>query len=629
MVRLNRCIRHPHGRQNRFISLSSLILIGFLFSIFLAACSGGGSGDTASGTASSSGQVVVGITDVQGDFTAYWVDVVALTLTRQDGANVEVLPLKTRIDFSQYVELTEFVTASTIPSGKYTKASLLLDYQNADIRVEDAVGNAVKVENILDENGSPISTLTVSVHLEDRNSLIIAPGIPAFLTLDFDLKASNQVTFNGSNMPTVTVQPLLLADVNPEEPKVHRLRGPLKAVDVGAGTFDIIIRPFIHVLTGADEQFGVFKVITDGATIFDINGNLYEGQDGLQALNQQQTLTAVIVVGDLKPGLHRFEARQVYAGTSVPGGSLDVVTGTVMRREANQLTVKGATLIRSNGIIVPNDTVQILLGPDTPVSRQLSTAPFGIEDISVGQHITVFGSLNSEETELDAGEGYVRMHLTTLKGEIARVDSSLYVALSAINGRDAGLFDFGGTGADSGNDADPAEYDVDTGALDVSGLTAGKPIKCRGFVTSFGHAANSADFEAVAVVDVSNVKGLMVVNWSPSSTDAFETITANGLTINFAGVGDFHKLNRAGVITDLKQLSKQPEVKPQSLGSGLFVIHHGSSSQLFFTFRGFSDELSQRFNENASVKLMGARGQFDDITGTLTANWVFVMLESN
>jgi hypothetical protein len=307
MVRLNRCIRHPHGRQNRFISLSSLILIGFLFSIFLAACSGGGSGDTASGTASSSGQVVVGITDVQGDFTAYWVDVVALTLTRQDGATVEVLPLKTRIDFSQYVELTEFVTASTIPSGKYTKASLLLDYQNADIRVEDAVGKPVKVENILDQNGSPISTLTVSVHLEDRSSLIIAPGIPAFLTLDFDLKASNQVTFNGSNMPTVTVQPLLLADVNPEEPKVHRLRGPLKAVDVGAGTFDIIIRPFIHVLTGADEQFGVFKVITDGATIFDINGNLYEGQDGLQALNQQQTLTAVIVVGDLKPGLHRFD----------------------------------------------------------------------------------------------------------------------------------------------------------------------------------------------------------------------------------------------------------------------------------------------------------------------------------
>jgi hypothetical protein len=603
--------------------------MALLFGIFMAGCSGGGSGDSASGTAGSSGQVVVGITDVQGDFTAYWVDVAALTLTRQDGAIVEVLPLKTRIDFSQYVELTEFLTASMIPSGKYTKASLVLDYQDADIRVENAAGQAVKVENILDPNGSPISTLTVSVHLEDRNSLIIAPGIPAFLTLDFDLKASNQVAFNGSDIPTLTVQPLLLADVNPEEPKIHRLRGPLKSVDVGAGTFDVIIRPFIHVLTGADERFGVLKVIADGATIFDINGNLYEGQNGLQALNQQQTLTAVIVVGDLKTGWHRFEARQVYAGSSVPGGTLDVVTGTVMRRTANQLTVKGATLIRSDGTIVTNDTVQVLLGADTPVSRQLSTAPFGIDDISVGQHITAFGSLNSEQTELDAGEGFVRMHLATLKGEVARLDGGLYVDLAAINGRDVGLFDFSGTGVDPANDADPAEYDVDTGDLSLSGLAPGKPLKCRGFVTSFGHAADSADFEAVSVVDVSAVKGLIVVNWSPPSSDAFETITADGFTINLADVGEFHRLNRAGVVTDLKQLSTQPEVKPQSSGSGLFVIHQGGSSQLFFTFRGFADDLIQRVSENAGVKLMAARGPFNDTTSTLTANWVFVMLDNN
>jgi hypothetical protein len=94
-------------------------------------------------------------------------------------------------------------------------------------------------------------------------------------------------------------------------------------------------------------------------------------------------------------------------------------------------------------------------------------------------------------------------------------------------------------------------------------------------------------------------------------------------------VGDFHRLNRAGVVTDLNGLSKQPEVKPQMTGGGLFVIHQGGSSQLFFSFSGFSDELIQRLNENAGVNLMAARGQFDDTTETLTANWVFVMLESN
>jgi hypothetical protein len=601
--------------------------MGLLSGILLTGCGGGGgSGDSGTGGANASGQVVVGLTDAQGDFITYSVDVVALSLRKQDGATVEVLPIKTRIDFAQYVELTEFVTAATIPAGRYTQASIVLDYQNADIRVEDANGNAVQVGTIQDQNGAPVSTLQVSVHLEDRNALFIAPGIPAYLTLDFDLKASNQVAFDASNLPTLTVLPLLVADVNPQDPKIHRLRGPLKSVDVASGTFEVIIRPFIHVLSGGDERFGTLHVVTDGATIYDINGSLYEGPAGLQVLDQQQTLTAVVVVGDLKPGLRRFEARQVYAGASVPGGTLDVVTGTVMRRTGNLLTVKGATLHRSEGSVVFNNTIQILLDAGTRVSRQHSAASYDIGDISVGQFITAFGLLNSEQTELNATEGFVHMHLTTLKGVVAGVDSTLNVNLTAINGRDIGLFDFSGTGVDPVNDANPAQYQVDTGALDISGLTNGTPAKCRGYVTEYAHPANVADFEAVTLVDVSKVKGVMVINWVPPAADALGGITAEGLTINLAGAGDFHRLNRAGVLTDLTQLSGQPKVKPQSSGSGLFVIHQGNSSQLFFAFEGFADELTQRLNENARVQSTVARGLFEDATITLTADWVVVNL---
>src|SRR3974390_130205 len=65
------------------------------------------------------GTVDIGITDGQGDFISYAVDVTSLTLTKADGTVVETLPQKTRIDFAQLVDLSEFVTSATIPAGNY------------------------------------------------------------------------------------------------------------------------------------------------------------------------------------------------------------------------------------------------------------------------------------------------------------------------------------------------------------------------------------------------------------------------------------------------------------------------------------------------------------------------------
>src|SRR5438093_9614945 len=108
--------------------------------LLLAACSGGGSNDP---TTATTGQAVVSLTDAAGDFLSYTVDVESLTLTRRDGTVVETLPLTTRVNFADYVEMTEFFTAATIPSGTYTSARMRLDFSAADLEVEDANGNAV------------------------------------------------------------------------------------------------------------------------------------------------------------------------------------------------------------------------------------------------------------------------------------------------------------------------------------------------------------------------------------------------------------------------------------------------------------------------------------------------------
>ena len=571
------------------------------------------------------GQVVIGLTDAEGDFVNYTIDVVSLTLTKANGTVVSTLPLSTRVDFAQYTEMTEFITAATIPSGLYTEATLLLDYQDAEIWVEDSTGDSVEVETIQDVDGNPITTLEVSVRLEGRNVLLILPGIPAHLTLDFNLNASNQVEFDAFDSPILTVQPFLLAEVNPEAPKIHRLRGPLKDVDSAGGTFEIIIRPFIHILSGGEERFGTLEVRTDDETLYEINGEAYEGQAGLNAMDNLQTLTAVIVLGDLRFGPTRFEARHVYAGSSVPGGTLDVVTGNVISRTSNLLTVKGATLIRAGGSVVLNNTLNVQLGVDTVVRRQLSREEYNIDDISVGQRLTVFGTLNPEETELDATEGYTHMHLTTVSGLAVYTGLPWFVVdLNSISGRRVSIFDFSGTGISPADDADPTNYEIDVGALDVSSIPLGNPVKVRGFMNSFGQAPE--DFQAWTVIDVANVRACMAVNWVPPSAIAFDSISSANLTLNLDGVGIFHHLHRAGVVTDLTELLVSPSIQPNEEGEGLFVISQNGTIQVYLTFENFVTDLEERLANDGTVKGVFAAGLFDDATAILTARYIAIRM---
>ena len=614
-------IKSSDNVWKRLFSVLTLFL--FMAAIFgLSACDIGIEGGDQE---ESFGQIVIGLTDNEGDFVNYTVDVVYLTLTKANGAVVDTLPISTRVDFSQYTEMTEFLTAATIPSGFYTAATLMLDYQDADIWVENADGNAVEVESILDEDGNPLTTLEVSVRLEGRNSLLIAPGIPAHLTLDFNLNASNKVEFDLSGSPILTVQPFLLAELNPEAPKIHRLRGPLKDVDVNGGTFEVIIRPFIHILSGGDEHFGTLEVRTNDETIYEINEEVYTGQAGLTALDAMQALTAVIAIGDLKFNPARFEARHVYGGSSVPGGTLDVVSGNVISRNSSILNVKGATLIRSGGSVVFNNTLIVQVGINTVVRRQLSFELYDIDDISIGQRVTIFGTLNIDETELDATEGYARMHLTTLRGQALAAGPPWFVVdLNSIDGRRVGIFDFTGTGISPENDANPANYEIDVGALDVSSLSPGAPVKVRGFANTFGQAPE--DFNAWTVIDVSNVRASLVVSWRPPSAAAFEYLSSDYLTPNLDGAGLFHHVHRAGVVTDLTELFDSPSIEPEEEGEGLFVIYQNGTLQVHFTFENFVSDLESRLATDGTVQSIAAFGHFDDTTSTLTARHIAVKM---
>lgn len=197
---------------------------------------------------------------------------------------------------------------------------MVLDYGNADIRVEDANGDAQPATATVDTQGDPLGRLEVNVLLEGRSALPVAPGIPKNLLLYFDLERSNSVEFAGSEV-TVTVEPVLIAEVDPGLPKAHRLRGRLQSVNVTEGRFRLLIRPFFHPIRTGPRDFGTLAVNTDDETSYEIDGISYQGTPGLAVLDTLPQFAAVVARGDLRFSPLRFEAREVYAGSSVPGGA--------------------------------------------------------------------------------------------------------------------------------------------------------------------------------------------------------------------------------------------------------------------------------------------------------------------
>lgn len=469
-------------------------LLGLLLA-GMSACGGGGStSDTGN---SATGTVAIGLTDAPGDFVSYTVDVLSIKLKHANGTEVETLPLNTTVDFAQYIDLTELLAVATLPQGRYVEASMILDYSNANILVENADGAAVPVTAINDQNGNPVTTLEMRVQLTGNRVVPIAPGLVRYLSLDFDLASTNEVTL-AEGSASIVVDPVLLVDVDRESPRHHRIRGPLQSVDVANSSYNVFIRPFLRHLSNNDPAFGDFTVTTSNTTAFEIDGVPYQGSDGLAVLATKTRLTAVVSVGRLRMNPLRFEAFQVYAGSSVPGGTMDVVQGSVVSRVGNILTVNGATLLRDNGTVSVGDNIKVELLDNTVVTRALTIGTFSTDEISVGQRVMVFGDMTTDSSSAPIlSASYARMEVSSVRGNVTAVPGDmvnyLTLSLTQINGRNPAIYDFTGTQASATN------YEIGIGTLSLDGINVNNDLNVPGFVTPFG--SGPVDYTAQALIN--------------------------------------------------------------------------------------------------------------------------------
>jgi hypothetical protein len=597
----------------------------------LAAC-GGGSGESASSgaavtpsgcNATDCGTAYIGLMDADGDFTSYTVDVVSLTLKKANGSTVDALPVSSRVDFAELVDLKEFVTAATIPNGAYVEGTIRLDYSNAEILVD--VGGMPTPAVVVDANGQPLTTVDLEIRLDNRNHLVISPGRPALLELDFDLLASNTVDLT-QNPIRVSVQPFIVASVDRADSREARVRGPLISVDTAGSSYRIDLRPFRH----ATARLGELTVNTTASTEFEVDGTTYTGAAGLTAMAALPAGSRTAAFGTLNTNQRRFTAERVHAGTSVEGPQFDVVHGSVIARNGDELTVRGATLVRRNGsVVVARADTTLIVGANTKVTKDgQRNNDLGAGALSVGQRIDAFGTATEANgvVTLNATSGRVRMHMTHLLGTVTSAQPGLLTLdLSAIDRHRPAVYDFSGTGTAPAQDADPASYEIATGNLNLSQMEVGKAARAFGFVAPFGEAP--PDFEGRTVVDFREVQALLVMGYGLSGASApFLSLDASGIVIDNdnAAIGARHYIAIGPVLLDVTQLASSPRIVPDAGRPGLFAIGEPRRVESFSDFGEFTAKIAERLNAGAKVTGLTASGSFDAASGDLTAHRVLV-----
>jgi hypothetical protein len=585
------------------------------------------------GTHDECGTVLIGITDADGDFLNYTVDVLSLTLETANGRVVEVMPRNTRVNFTDYVDVAELVTAAVVPPGTYVAGTISLDYDNAEVFVE-AAGSAKKAV-VTDLAGTELEQTDLKIVLSNRDQLVVNKRRAHLLQLDFDLAASHQVDI-APMTATAASEQFIIAEVHPVDEKDIRVRGPLLAVDEDAMSYTIAIRPF-HDRVG---NFGRFTVNVTNDTEFEVDGDMWVGSEGLRALNAAGEGIPTIAKGTLNVADRHFTADLVLAGSSVPGHDRDAVVGNIIKRDGNFLTIRGATIIpHADAVDRPvhfHDDVVVEVGPDTKVFRDGRRASdLSIDALSIGQRVTVRGNQPTPTTDalapqilFDATQGAVRMHVTRIAGIVNTImPGQTDITLYSIDRRRAGAFDFSGTGPTEGQDADPNNYEVRTGTLTLSNFAAGQPIAAWGFPTAFGTAP--PDFFGRSVIDYTDVRSALGVGWGATGTIApFVSMGNDGLVLDNQN-GDIdqrHFIKQGPVLIDLTSLDSNTTIIPRESDRMLFSIKSLDSLRLYSSWSDFVADLSLSLDGATTARAMHAYGKYDVDSNVFTAYKLGIVL---
>lgn len=586
------------------------------------------------------GTPVITMGDVSGDFTSYIVDIDEIEFTRNDGLVVEPLSTPEEVDLATLTNMTELLEAPAFPYGTYTSMTLILDYTAPDITI-NVDGHAQPVSP-LDPTGAPMLSATVTVNFDPQHPLVISPNQSTAFSIDIDLAAMNTVD-TAANPITATVQPFLSASVVPvAQTGAVRARGLVVISQPSSGNYIMNIRPFADLVSA----LGALQVNTSATTYFNIDGLVYVGAAGLQAMNSPNvTNTPAVAYGtldDLSGITPTFNATSVYVGDDEESVLADFLSGTVAGISGGTLSMQGVSYLNRYGELFYLNSTEVTVGAGTAVYQDgVAAQGLGLASISVGQQVTVggqavtnatTGDLESfDATPQDGFSGVVRLQSTQLWGTLnSATTGSMSLDLLSINSFEPTDFNFTGTGSVPANDAVPGSYLVDTGTLNESTLPAGTQLQVNGLVRPHGTAP--PDFTATSVVQGSTVSSTMVVEFGTNGAgepNPFAVRDSSGLLLNLSQADSVHYIATGPSKVQLTSLPAMPKITYAS-GTTL-ILAVGTATSVVSVYNepaSFADQLDDLLNHNQSlVYRVVAVGQYDAATNTFIATRVDVALE--
>src|SRR5450755_3712691 len=108
-------------------------------------------------------------TNSGGKFASYIVSIDSITLTEQNGGVVLVSPVGEVVDLVKLSDISELVSAYSVPYGTYVSAAILFDYVSASMVVNQN-GQAVPASFVA-PGGTALSTVNVVVTFDPAKPL--------------------------------------------------------------------------------------------------------------------------------------------------------------------------------------------------------------------------------------------------------------------------------------------------------------------------------------------------------------------------------------------------------------------------------------------------------------------------
>ncbi|MBK8980166.1 MAG: hypothetical protein IPM29_30055 [Planctomycetes bacterium] len=581
-----------------------------LLAASLSAALLGGCGSSG-GSADQPGTAQIVLTDaVAEDLTAFEVDVSGLVFHKVGGADVAALPRAARVDFAELEELGELVARVSLEPGFYSGVTLTLDFGNALALIAGQTTPAA----IVDGDGNPLTgTLAVEITFPTRGRPAIRANRNHVVQLDLDLSQAAEVDV-GANR--VTFRPVIDAVFDPSDPKPAVARGELASVDRPNARF------VIDRLDRSGALLRQITIATNAQTVFQVSGEVFSGDFGLQALEGLPAAARVWVQGTLDPSLPGIRAAAVEAGDGVPGTDQDHVLGVIIGRSAGagvdaELTVLGRSQEYGTGTrrYFTEFTVQVAYGATHVLARGMA-APLGTDELQVGQQVWCFGDLTGTTLDCSAtAGGVVRMLPTTVHGtaNAPAANDVLELDLVRIEGVPIARFDFS---VASVPEIDPAAFGLDVTGIDVSGVAAGARISATGWFNEVG-TPGDADLDATRVVDRSATGAVLLCGFVGQGGRGVLAVEADG-TLSYDPSPALIRRILDGFGGRQITATPTPTIVPRQDAGG-WRIAAQNGVVVYRSWDLFTADLDARLAAGARVRSLGALGYDDPATQVFTA----------